>query len=237
MFEEAGPIVKKEMVLFLLIDQSGSMDGSKIGAVNTAVRDVLPELREVGGADASIKIAPLLFSNGCEWMYPTPVPVEDFQWRQIEADGLTAMGEAFTELAQKMSRKAFLSAPSSSVAPAIFLLSDGEPNDDWQAGLAKLRENNWFKYAIKVAVAIGDDANVDVLAEFTGTPEAVITVHTPEALRKMIRFVSITSTQIGSKSQPTISGEPQSRQGEMTGAIQVFVNGNDGLDPNIKDGW
>ena len=87
-----------------------------------------------------------------------------------------------------------------SFAPAIFLLSDGEPTDNYKRGLKKLKENNWFKKAIKVAVAIGDDANKTVLADFTGNIEAVITVHTPEALKKWIQFVSVRASEIGSKS-------------------------------------
>ena len=66
----------------------------------------------------------------------------------------------------------------------FFLLSDGEPTDNYKHGLEKLKQNNWFKKAIKVAVAIGEDANKAVLAEFTGNKEAVLTVHTPEALTK-----------------------------------------------------
>lgn len=88
-----------------------------------------------------------------------------------------------------------------SFAPAIFLLSDGEPTDEYKKELGRLKENNWFKKAIKVAVAIGEDANRDVLAEFTGSKEAVVAVHTPEALVKMIRFVSVTASQIGSPVQ------------------------------------
>jgi len=148
-------------------------------------------------------------------MHPSPVPVENFQWNNLSADGVTDFGAACKELSDKMAKEKFLSAPSASVAPAIFLMSDGEPTDDYKAGLAALQQNNWYKYAIKVAVAIGDDANTEVLREFTGNIEAVVTVHTPEALRKMIRFVSITSSQIGSKSQPMQDGQVESKQDAM----------------------
>jgi uncharacterized protein YegL len=191
------------------------MMGTKIGAVNTAIREVLPELQGIGGSDVDLKIACLKFSSGCEWMHPSPVPVENFQWSNLSADGVTDMGMAFKDLSEKMSKEKFLSAPSASVAPAIFLMSDGEPTDDYKKGLSALQQNNWYKYAIKVAVAIGDDANIDVLKEFTGNIEAVITVHTPEALRKMIRFVSVTSSQIGSKSQPLQNGQVESKQDAM----------------------
>ena len=66
--------------------------------------------------------------------------------------------------------------------------------------MEKLKQNNWFKKAIKVAVAIGEDANKTVLADFTGNVESVITVHTPEALKKWIQFVSVRASEIGSKS-------------------------------------
>lgn len=39
-FDNVGAIVKREMVLFFVIDTSGSMYGTKIGAVNTAIREV-----------------------------------------------------------------------------------------------------------------------------------------------------------------------------------------------------
>ena len=35
------------MVLFFIIDQSGSMEGSKIGSLNTAMEEVIPEIPEV----------------------------------------------------------------------------------------------------------------------------------------------------------------------------------------------
>jgi uncharacterized protein YegL len=214
-FDGVDGIVKRQMVLFFIIDTSGSMEGTKIGAVNTAIREVLPELKGIGGSDVDLKIACLKFSSGCSWMHPSPIPVENFNWNNLSADGVTDFGAACRELSDKMSKDKFLSAPSASVAPAIFLMSDGEPTDDYKSGIALLQQNNWYKYAIKVAVAIGDDANKDVLKEFTGNIEAVITVHTPEALRKMIRFVSVTSSQIGSKSQPMQDGTIESKQDSM----------------------
>jgi len=219
-FDKVEGIVKRQMVLFFIVDTSGSMVGTKIGAVNTAIREVLPELNGIGGSDVDLKIACLKFSSGCSWMHTSPVPVENFQWNNLSADGVTDFGAACKELSDKMAKEKFLSAPSASVAPAIFLMSDGEPTDDYKKGLAELQKNNWYKYAIKVAVAIGDDANIDVLKEFTGNIEAVITVHTPEALKKMIRFVSITSSQIGSKSQPMYDGQIESKQEAMIEQIK-----------------
>ena len=220
MFDDIDGIVKRQMVLFFVVDTSGSMQGTKIGAVNTAIREVLPELKDAGGADIDLKVACLTFSSGCQWMYPTPIASDSFQWTTVDADGVTDLGAACRELNDKLSKNGFLKAPSGSVAPVIFLLSDGEPTDDFESGINLLQQNNWFKHGIKVAVAIGDDANKDVLAKFTGNIEAVITVHTPEALRKWIRNVSITSSQIGSRSQPVSDGQLPSKQDTMIDEIK-----------------
>ena len=228
-YDGAVEVSRRTMTLFFLVDTSGSMEGSKIGTLNSAIEEVIPEIRKISGenADAAIKIAALEFSSGARWITPAPMDANDFCWNYLDADGLTDFGEMCKMLSEKLSRKAFMSDVAGSFAPAIFLLSDGEPTDDYQHELKNLKENNWFKKAIKVAVAIGDDANKDVLAEFTGNKEAVITVHTPEALTKMIRFVSVTASQIGSKSSGVGKGgvdEATNKQDDTIAAIHSAVD-------------
>jgi uncharacterized protein YegL len=223
MYDNVEGIVRRQMVLFFVIDTSGSMSGTKIGAVNTAIREVIPELKGIGGSDVDLKIAVLTFSNGCKWLYPVPIPVDTFQWNNLDADGMTDLGCALKELNTKMSKDAFLGAASGSVAPAIFLMSDGEATDDYDKGIEVIKKNNWYKYAIRVAIAIGDDAKISELEKFTGNREAVLTAHTPEVLKKMIRFVTITSSQIGSKSQPVQNdGQIVSKQENMIDQLNTF---------------
>ena len=207
-YDGAVEVSRRTMTLFFVVDASGSMDGTKMGTLNAAIEEVIPEIRKISGenADAAIKIAVLEFSSGTRWITPAPMDAEDFTWSFLTADGMTDFGEACKQLNEKLSRKAFMSDVAGSFAPAIFLLSDGEPTDEYGPALARLKENNWFKKAIKVAIAIGEEANRDVLSEFTGNKEAVLTVHTPEALTKMIRFVSVTASQIGSKSSSVGKG-------------------------------
>lgn len=212
-FESTEGIAKRTMVLFFLVDTSGSMAGKKIGAVNDAIFNVLPEIRTISedNADSEIKIAALTFSNGAKWLYDEPKPAADFNWPYADADGLTDMGEAYKMLNEKLSRNAFMNDVEGSYAPAIFLMTDGEPTDEYKKELENLKNNKWFHVAIKVAVAIGEesDVNDDVLVEFTGTPEAVLRAHTPEALSKMIRLVSVTASKIGSQSSVVGQGTRQ----------------------------
>lgn len=209
LYDDVVEVPRRTMVLFFVVDTSGSMTGDKIGTVNNAIREVIPELKDISenNADAQIKIATLSFSTGAHWMESAPIAAENFQWNDLDANGVTSLGEACMQLNEKLSKKEFMSDATGSFAPAIFLLSDGEPTDNYQHGLEKLKQNNWFKKAIKVAIAIGNDANQKVLAEFTGNDEAVITVHKPEALKKWIQFVSVRSSEIGSQSADVGTGE------------------------------
>lgn len=206
LLDETVSVPRRTMTLFFMIDTSGSMEGNKIGAVNDAVENVLPMLNDISESnpDAEIKVAALEFSNAAKWLYDEPKLAKDFVWQDVAAFGLTALGEACQELEKKLHREdGFMKNASGSFAPAIILLSDGGPTDNFEAGLAQLKTNNWFKAAIKIAIAIGDDADKDVLTKFTGSDEAVITVHNIEALKQIIRIVAVTSSQVGSKSSST----------------------------------
>jgi len=237
---DAVEIPRRTMVLFFVVDTSGSMEGSKLGAVNTAIEEVIPAIKEISdeNADAQIKIAALEFSNGARWITTSgPMESDQFHWNDLQASGVTDLGAACKALNEKLSTKAFMKEATGSYAPAIFLLSDGEPTDDWRGGLGVLKQNNWFKTAVKVAVAIGDDANKDVLAEFTGTKEAVITVHKPEALKKMIKFVSVRASQVASKSSnagAAGAGDEQ-KQAELNASIQEEIAASP--DNSQGDAW
>ena len=134
-FDNAEEIAKKSMVLFFVIDCSGSMSGSKIGTVNSVMEELIPEIRDIGGADADIKLAVLKFSGGCEWMYDAPVSIDEFEWKPLEAENVTDLGAALTELASKLSRNEFMKSPSLSFAPVMILMSDGYPTDNYVKGL------------------------------------------------------------------------------------------------------
>jgi uncharacterized protein YegL len=166
------------------------MEGAKIGAVNTAIEELIPAIREVSDKDedAQIEIAVLSFSTGVTWHTPDgPVPAEEFRWKDLAAGGASDLGAACKALNEKLSTKAFMQEPGGFFAPVILLFSDGNYTDDWEQELRELKKNRWFKIALKAAVAIGNYANKDVLKEFTGSMEAVLEAHNTAMLKKMIR--------------------------------------------------
>ncbi|MBO8433005.1 MAG: VWA domain-containing protein [Bacteroidetes bacterium] len=227
-------IARKTMTLFFLVDTSGSMYGEKIGSLNEAVRETIPDLNDlsVSNPDAAIKIAALQFDSDVKWLYPQPIEAEKFQWNDLQADGVTALGGALDELNSKLSKSQFMQEAAGSYAPVIILLSDGGPTDDFDAALERIKKNNWFKHAIKVAIAIGNDADKNVLAQFAGTSEAVFEVHNKAALRAIIKFVSVTSSQVNSKSSGV---EDASKQQKVIEQVQDFVDTNNIEDVNLDE--
>ncbi len=237
--DKLEPTPRKTMILFFVLDTSGSMYGCKIGQVNTAIEEIIPELQSLSddNADAEIKVAVLEFASGVVWVTPQPIPITDFSWNYLNADGATSMGEAFLELADKLSVKKFMREATGSFAPAIFLMSDGAPTDDYRSGLDVLKQNNWFKAGIKIALAIGSDADLDVLTDFTGNKELVLVAHDAAQLRRMIKFIAVTSSQVASKSASVgADNQLQSKEDELVKEVQEFKQGETGTDEDV-DQW
>ena len=205
LLDDISPAPRKVMTLFYLVDTSGSMGGSRIGTVNAAMEECIPLLKEVAQAndDAEIKVAILQFSSGCSWITPAsgPVGLDDIIWNDLQAGGMTELGGALVELDKKLSRNEYLQSQTGAYAPVILLLSDGGPTDNWEAGLDKIKQNNWFKHAIKIAIDIESGSDRSVLAAFTGNPEAILDAKDTATLKKMIHKVSVRASEFQSHSK------------------------------------
>ena len=135
----------------------------------------------------------LKFSTGATWVTPTPVNVEDFAWDDLDAGGVTDLGKAFEMLAAQ------LTIPPMSdraLPPVIVLLSDGQPTDDYKSALDRLLHLPWGKKAVRIAISIGQDADDDVLQQFTGNSELVLQANNPQALVKMIKWASTAASLV-----------------------------------------
>lgn len=197
------PTARRVLNLFLMIDTSGSMYGEKIAAVNDAIRNVLPIITSIDddNPDAEIKISALTFAGEIDWLTPTPVRAADFKWNDMDADSCTRMGEAIRQLSQQLSHKhGMLASASGSYAPVIIMLSDGAPTDDFHAEMAAIMSNNWFVHSMRIAIAIGSDADINVLRTFTGNSELVFRVQNIDALKNVIKATVVTSTMVASRS-------------------------------------
>jgi uncharacterized protein YegL len=74
--------------------------------------------------------------------------------------------------------------------PVLVLLTDGQPTDDYKKGLDALLATPWGKKAVRIAIAIGKDADLAVLEQFTGNKELVLEAKNPQLLIKFIKWAS-----------------------------------------------
>lgn len=207
--ENLGGVAQSEVIVIPMIDVSGSMWGDKIGQVNEAMSEVPAQLADINeeNLESKLLIAPMQFSNGASWFglnsSNQPAEVETFRWIDMQANGLTDLGEAFKLLSSKLTveEKGGWMKGRGGAAPVLILISDGGPTDDYQKPLADLKKRGWFNAAIKFAVAIGDDADKDVLAEFTGHKEAVIESEKIRTdLASIVKRVIVSASKTASKS-------------------------------------
>ena len=135
------------------------------------------------------------------------MPVEDYGWEDMEAIGLTELGKAFDLLAAQLSIPPM---PERALPPVIVLLSDGQPTDDYKKSMDKLKKLPWFRKAVKIAISIGQDADDEVLIEFTGNKELVLQANNATALAKMIKWASTTASMVSAPSSKPMNSVPAS---------------------------
>jgi uncharacterized protein YegL len=202
-----GALARRPLHFFFVVDTSGSMgfDG-KIQALNTAVREALPAMREVAqeNPESAVYVRVLEFSDGARWKDEAATPLEAFRWADLTAGGVTDLGRAIELLAEELQQQRL---PERGLPPVIVLISDGQPTDDYRSRLDRLLALPWAAKAVRIAIAIGRDADHAVLEEFMANPEfRPLTADNPEALVARIRWAS--TAAIGAASRPTGSGRP-----------------------------
>lgn len=186
-------ISQRPLDMIYMIDVSGSMYGQKIQAVNNAMQELERTLRDEAkkNPNAQVYVRVLTFGGDCaKWHLGNRTKVEDFKYDDINyVAGCTPMGSAFELLDD-----AIKMLPNRCYKPMIVLLSDGEPTDDYEQPLQKLLSSNRAKNAVKIAISIGQDADDNMLSEFTMDKNLVLKANNATYLKNLIRW---TSTLVG----------------------------------------
>ena len=202
-------LAKRQLHLFYLLDVSASMGtGGKIAALNDAMRTVMPMLKdEVSKPDrqhVEMLVRIITFSSGASWHLQTPTLIEDCQdWESLEAGGVTDLGQALELLSDALEN----TMPARALPPCVVLISDGQPTDDWEHGMERLKQLPWFRKLVRVGIAMGDDANKEVIEDFTGNMEMVLPAQNRDQFIAMLRWASTTITTLSSTGLPTGAGD------------------------------
>lgn len=226
-----GELATRPIHFFWVVDCSGSMYGEKIGIVNNTIQECIPEMRSAAdnNPNAQLLIRALQFSSGASWITSGPVSIEDYGWEDMDASGLTELGKAFDLLAAQLSIPPM---PERALPPVIVLLSDGQPTDDYKRSMENLKKLPWFRKAVKIAISIGQDADDEVLIEFTGNKELVLQANNAAALAKMIKWASTTASMVSAPlSKPMNSACPSAPAVSVPTAADSKASATPAADP------
>lgn len=186
-----GELATRPLHFIWMADCSGSMDvDGKIQSLNTAIKEAIPNMQTVAdeNPNAQVLVRAIRFSSGAQWHVSQPTEIADFKWEDLTAEGVTDMGKALLMVADQLKIPPMTER---ALPPVLVLISDGQPTDDYASGLKSLMEQPWGRKAVRIAIAIGEDADTEVLQRFIGNPELKpLQANNPEALVKYIKWVS-----------------------------------------------
>lgn len=206
-----GPLARRPLHFIWIADCSGSMGyRGKIQSLNNAIREALPHMQDAAAQNpnAEVMVRAVKFSSGASWHMSSPVPVEQFRWDDLEASGVTDMGKALQLVAEQLDPEMM---PQRVLPPVLVLISDGHPTDDVSAGLRDLMAQPWGTKAVRIAIAIGDDAEKSVLQRFIGHPELEpLQANNAESLVTFIKWVSTAVLKSASSPASQAVNEEQS---------------------------
>jgi uncharacterized protein YegL len=190
--------------VFLLLDCSSSMNvGGKIQALNAAIAEALPIMRAEAekNPQAEVLVRVVTFSTGASWHVAEPTPIASFLWNDVAAGGDTHLGAALALVSEALRIPPM---PERALPPVLVLISDGRPTDrEFPARLDELLTLPWGRRAVRIAIAIGRDADEEILQAFIGAGGSrPLRANSPEDLADLMRWTS--TVVLREASQPAV---------------------------------
>jgi uncharacterized protein YegL len=194
LLDSFAPIPARTLPVVLLLDTSGSMrEDDKIQILNNSVTEMIEELTEVDAGHGYITLSIITFGGDSANVAVAHKPIADVEFSSLRANGRTPLGEAFKLTRELIEDREAL--PSRAYRPTIALVSDGIPTDrDWKRELDALLTSERGAKATRFALAIGADADLQLLTKFSG--DKPHEASEAAEIRKFLRFVTTTVSQV-----------------------------------------
>ncbi len=196
----------RKLPVYLVLDTSGSMSGEPIEAVKNGMQILVSALRQDPYALETAYLSVITFNSQAQQLVPLS-ELTTFNVPNVQASGATAMGAGLKLLAERVDQEVIKTTADTKGdwKPMVFIMTDGGPTDDWQAGLREFQQR---KFGVVVACAAGTGADTNVLKQIT---ENVVTLDTADtaSLRAFFKWVSAsisTSSQKVESSGKEITG-------------------------------
>jgi uncharacterized protein YegL len=171
------------------------MDGPPIEAVNAGLKEFATALRDDPHALESAHISIMTFASGVQVLTPL-TEAGSFTAPQLKASGGTSLGAALQKLGECIAADV---RPKSEEHPGdwhpiVFLFTDGEPTDDWKAGLKAFKANQTALPSNVIAIGCGPSVNQTVLKEIS--PSVLISQDlSSERVRALFKWMSSSAKQ------------------------------------------
>jgi uncharacterized protein YegL len=213
-------LARRQLQVMFALDCSGSMQGDRIASLNYAMRTALPELAEVAAENPEIevRVRVLRFADLAEWQSEA-TNAADYVWHDLPADGETNMGAAMRVLARALSPEEMTGRQ---LPPVIVLASDGLPTDDYEEALVEFFAAQFADSAVRVAIAIGTDADMEPLDRFIRHPTAR-PLRASNATELVNRIKWATTAPVKAVSSPTAGPDPLASMGGGEGPPQTEI--------------
>lgn len=140
---------------------------TRIDLLNEGVRAYQADVVNDSLAAQRVEVSVITFGTTVETVVPF-VSAHEFAAPTLVANGQTPMGAAILKAIDAVTerKRAYKQNGLHYYRPWIFLITDGEPTDNWQAAAAKVREGEKSKAFAFFAVGV-DGANLDILRQIS----------------------------------------------------------------------
>lgn len=202
MFQEFVMPKAKMLPVILLLDVSSSMSyDHKISELNSSVREMLETFKGEQVIQAEIYVSIITFGSEVK-VHTELTPARDIVYQDLNARGMTYMGRALDVAYDMIEDRNKI--PKNAYRPVVVLVSDGEPNDEnWEKKLEKFTTQGRSSKCDRWSLAIGADANINMMKSFLDHPEKeVCYVEDAADIHKFFRFISSCTIQRSTSKNP-----------------------------------
>ncbi len=178
--------MKYFVFFYFIVDASDNMKGEKIASVNTAIQSLVPYLIDNMSEDnLEMYVRTLAYSDTQQWLDDSPTKIVDYSWDEIITSGNTSTKDMLSELISEFCR---FKIWKKNILLIPVLFSGSTSNDNYGKALKELTNIPIFRRGIKVGVAVGPNANIDLLNQFTGNKELVFSTNHLHLLNRLIKW-------------------------------------------------